>query len=120
MLFSVQIAERFSLMGKATYHNRYESIMKIVSVVGELGLETATEISKRVKMSRQNVLDVLKHAETWGYVYHKEYPYRYRKDGTVLVTAKLWYPTTYGLDQAKWYTKAMNKYATGKGMKPLL
>lgn len=107
-------------MGKATYHNRYESINRVVSTMGEFGCETATEISKRVNLSRQNVLDVLKHAETWGYVYHKEYPYRYRKDGSVLVSAKLWYPTDYGLEQVKWFVKAMSKYQSGKGMKPLL
>jgi hypothetical protein len=107
-------------MGKATYHNRYESIHRVVSAIGEFGVETATEISKHVNLSRQNILDVLKHAETWGYVYHKEEPYRYRKDGSILVTRKLWYPTTYGLEQANWWTKGMKRYANGKGMKPLL
>jgi predicted transcriptional regulator len=105
---------------KATYQNRYESINLVVSVMGEFGCETATEISKKINLSRQNILDVLKHAETWGYVYHKEVPYRYHKDGTLYVSKKLWYPTTYGLEHANWYVKAMNKYNAGRGMKPLL
>lgn len=107
-------------MGKATYHNRYESINKVVSAIGEFGCETATEISKHVNLSRQNILDVLKHAETWGYVYHKDEPYRYHKDGTLFVSRKLWYATDYGLQNATWFKKAMNKYQSGKGMKPLL
>lgn len=107
-------------MGKATYHNRYESINRVVSAIGEFGCETATEISKHVNLSRQNILDVLKHAETWGYVYHKEYEYRKATDKCQAVYAKLWYPTTYGLEQANWYVKAMAKYQSGKGMKPLL
>lgn len=107
-------------MGKATYHNRYESINRVVWAMGEFGCETATEISKRVNLSRQNTLDVLKHAETWGYVYHKEAPYRYYKNGDVMVTKKMWYPTEYGLSHASWFVKAMASYHQGKGMKPLL
>lgn len=104
-------------MGKMTYSNRYYSINKVVSAMGEFGLETATEISKVVNLSRQNVLDVLKHAETWGYVYHKEVPYRYYKNGEIMVTKKLWYATEYGLDNARWFARAMQK---NNGMKPLL
>lgn len=107
-------------MGKATYHNRYESIMRVVNAIGEFGDETPTQISKRVNLSRQNVLDVLKHAETWGYVYHKEYVYRKATEKCQEVIASLWYPTSYGLEQSKWYIKAMAKYQSGKGMKPLL
>jgi len=107
-------------MGKATYGNRYASINVVVNAVGELGLETPTQIAKHVNLSRQNVLDVLKHAETWGYVYHKEYPYRWDKDGNILVMATLWYATDYGRQNAGWFVKAMAKYQSGKGMKPLL
>lgn len=107
-------------MGKATYHNRYESIMRVVSAMGEFGDETPTQIGKRVNLSRQNVLDVLKHAETWGYVYHKEYVYRAATEKCQEVVASLWYPTDYGFQNAKWFVAAMSKYQSGKGMKPLL
>jgi hypothetical protein len=107
-------------MGKAMYYNRYDSINRVVSKVGELGQATATEISKVVNLSRQNILDVLKHAETQGYVTHVETPYRYRKDGTILVSKKVWYATDYGLTNANWYMKAVEKYRDGKGMRPLL
>lgn len=107
-------------MGKATYHNRLESINRVVWAIGEYGCETATEISKRINLSRQNILDVLEHAETWGYVYHKEVPYRYYKTGEVMVSKKMWYATEYGLQNANWFVAAMGKYNSGKGMKPLL
>lgn len=105
---------------RGTYTNRLYNINLVVNAIGEFGDETATQISKRVNLSRQAVLEVLKHAESWGYVYSKEYPYRYRKDGTVLVTAKLWYTTSYGLDNAKWYVKAWNEAMKGKRQLPLL
>lgn len=107
-------------MGKATYHNRYQSIMKVVHAIGEYGDETPTQISKRVNMSRQNVLDVLKHAEKWGYTYHKEYVYRAATEKCQEVKASLWYVTGYGFTSAKWFIEAMSKYQSGKGMKPLL
>jgi len=107
-------------MNKATYYNRYESINRVVSAVGQLGNATATDVSKIVNLSRQNILDVLKHAETWGYVTHVEEPYRYYKNGQVMVTRKVWKQTHYGYVQSKWYVDAMKKYQSGKGMKPLL
>lgn len=107
-------------MGKATYSNRYESINRVVSVVGQLGNATATDVSKVINLSRQNILDVLKHAKTWGYVDCIEQPYRYRRDGSVLVTRKVWYATEYGFQHATWFVNAMEKYQSGEGMKPLL
>lgn len=107
-------------MGKATYSNRYESINRVVNVVGQSDGITATEISKVINLSRQNILDVLKHAKTWGYVDCTEEPYRYRKDGSVLVRRKVWVATDYGKSNAGWFVSAMEKYKSGKGMKPLL
>lgn len=107
-------------MKKAMYQNRYDSINQVTSKVGELDAATATEISKHVNLSRQNILDVLKHAECIGYVTHTEEPYRFYKDGSILVSKKIWRATEYGLTNANWYMKAIEKYRNGKGMKPLL
>lgn len=107
-------------MGKATYHNRYDSINQVVYKVGELGCATATEISKHINLSRQNILDVLKHAETWGYVTHVDELYRAETDKCQAVYRKVWRVTDYGLTNATWFMKAVEKYRNGKGMKPLL
>lgn len=107
-------------MGKATYSNRYESINRVVNAVGELGEATATQISKRVNLSRQNILDVLEHAQSWGWVTCQEVPYRYYKSGEVMVSKKVWRATELGKKNADWFVGALKKYENGKGMKPLL
>jgi len=108
-------------MSTRTNHNRYRHIMMCVNALGEYGDETATQLSKRVNLSRQAILDILHQAETWGYVYSKKSPYRYRKDGTVLVYAYLWYPTEYGLQNSGWFVRAWNSAANKIGKQlPLL
>jgi len=96
-----------------TRYDRMRNINIVVNAIGEFGDETPTQISKRCNLSRQAILDILKHAETIGYVYSKKEPYRYRKDGTVLVERSLWYTTDYGLQNARWFVKALNQYKEG-------
>lgn len=97
-------------MGKMTYSNRYESINRVVWTMGQFGCETATQISKHVNLSRQNILDVLKHAETWGYVRSEKYLYRAATENCQEVWATRWYPTKYGLEHANWFVNAIKKY----------
>lgn len=95
---------------RSTYHNRYMSINRVVMALGESDGKTATMISKEINLSRQAILDVLKHAETWGYVTHREEPHRVSKNGEVLVVKKIWKATKYGLENAKWLDKAIRNH----------
>lgn len=103
-----------------TYSNRYESINRVVYAVGQLGCKTATEVSKHVNLSRQNILDVLKHAKSWGYVTEEKQLYRAQTDKCQAVYRSVWTVTPYGNEHSSWFVNAMKKYENGKGMKPLL
>lgn len=108
-------------MASRTNHNRYRNIMMCVNALGEYGDETATQISKRVNLSRQAVLDILKQAESWGYVYSKKELYRKETEKCQAVYRTLWYPTEYGLHNSGWFVKAWNGAVRGQGLQlPLL
>lgn len=95
-------------MKKSTYHNRYMSINTIVAFLTKAGEATATSISKHVNLSRQAILEALKHAETWGYVERREEPYRQGK-------RIIWKATDYGSKNAEWLMKAMSNYQLKQG-----
>lgn len=101
-------------MASRTNSNRYHNICMVVEALGEANSLTATEISKRVNLSRQAVLDICKQAMSWGWIDGEQYPYRKN------VNMWIWETTPHGYQNAVWHMNAYRNAINKKGQLPLL
>lgn len=86
----------------------------VVEAIGQVDCMTATEISNIVNLSRQAVLDILKHAMAWGWVHGTQEPYRKN------VKRWVWQSTDYGYKNAAWHMNAYRNAINKRGQLPLL
>lgn len=100
---------------KRTNGNRVHNINMVVEQLATMPYgTTATDISKCLNLSRQAILEILKHAESWGYVIRTTERYRSNTN------RHTWSATDYGDKNATWYMQAIRKAKASSGQLPLL